>query len=63
MHQSEQDRRNFELELEEKNRQERKRTNGIMIRLTVAAIVFAAIQVYVALALINPEHWLFDWLR
>ena len=48
---------------EELNRQERKRTNRIMIWLTIALIVFAALQVYAALASINPEHWLFNWLR
>ena len=59
----EQDRQDFELKLEETNRQERKRTNGIMVGLTIAAIIFAAMQVYAALASINPEHWLFNWLR
>ena len=59
----EQDRQDFELKLEETIRQERNGTNRIMIGLTIAAIIFAAMQVYVALALINPEHWLFNWLR
>ena len=59
----EQRREDFELKLEEINRQERKRTNGIMIGLTIALIIFAAMQVYAALASINPEHWLFNWLR
>ena len=53
----------FEDFKEELNRQERKRTNRIMILLTIALIVFAALQVYAALASINPEHWLFNWLR
>ena len=53
----------FEDFKEELNRQERKRTNGIMIGLTIALIIFAAMQVYAALASINPEHWLFNWLR
>ena len=56
-------REDFEQHLEELNRQERKRTNRIMICLTIALIVFAALQVYAALASINPEHWLFNWLR
>ena len=59
----EQDRKDFELRLEKINRQERKRTNGIIIGLAIAAIIFAAMQVYAALASINPEHWLFKWLR
>ena len=63
MQQLEQDRRKFELKLEEINRQERKRTNRIMVWLAIAAVIFAAMEVYVALALINPEHWLFNWLR
>ena len=45
------------------NRQERKRTNYIMIGLTIALIVFAVLQLYAVLASINPEHWLFEWLR
>jgi len=56
-------REEFELKLEEINRQERKRTNRVMILLAIAAVVFAAMQVYAALASINPEHWLFNWLR
>lgn len=56
-------RREFELKLEEINRRERKRTDRIMIGLAIAAILFAAMQVYAALASINPEHWLFNWLR
>ncbi len=63
MQQLEQDRKKFELKLEEINRQERRRTNRIMIGLAIAAIIFAAMQVYAALASINPEHWLFNWLR
>ena len=59
----EQERRDFELSLEELNRQERRRTNKVMIGLTIALIIFAALQVYAALASINPEHWLFRWLR
>lgn len=34
-----------------------------MIGLTVAGVIFAIAQVYAALAAINPEHWLFKWLR
>ncbi len=56
-------REEFDLKLDEFNRQERKRTDKIMIFLAVAAIIFAAMQVYAALASINPEHWLFNWLR
>ena len=41
----------------------RKRTNKIMIFLTAALVLFALMQLYVTLALINPEHLLFDWLR
>lgn len=41
MQQLEQDRRKFELNLEELNRQERKRTNCIMIWLAIAAMIFA----------------------
>jgi len=63
MQQLENERREFELKLEEINRQERKRTNRIMIWLTIAAIIFAAMQVYAALAAINPNSWLFNWLR
>ena len=48
---------------EEINRRERKRTNRIMIGLTIALIFFALLQVYAAWASINPEHWLFGWLR
>lgn len=59
----EQERKDFELGLEERNRRERKRTDRIMIWLTVAAIIFAAAQVYAAMASINPDHWLFRWLR
>jgi hypothetical protein len=61
--QMEKDRKEFELRLDETSRQERKRTNIIMICLAVAAIIFAALQVYAALASINPDHWLFRWLR
>jgi hypothetical protein len=61
--QLEQARRIFELKLEKQNREERKRTNRIMICLAVAAIIFAALQVYAALATINPNSWLFNWLR
>ena len=59
----ERERKEFELKLDERNREERKRTDRIMIWLTVAAIVFAAMQVYAALATINPNSWLFNWLR
>ena len=34
-----------------------------MIGLAVAALIFTAAQLYVALSAINPNHWLFDWLR
>ena len=63
MQQLEQDRRKFELELERLNREERKRTNRIMIFLGVAALIFAIVEIYATLASINPEHWLFNWLR
>ena len=63
MIQLEDERKEFELKLEELNRQERKRTNYTMIGLAVAAVIFVALQVYAALASINPEHWLFNWLR
>lgn len=56
-------REEFELRLEELNRQERRRTNKVMICLAIAAVIFAAAQVYAALAVINPEHWLFRWLH
>ena len=42
----EQRREEFELKLEDINRPERKRTNRIMIWLTIAAIIFAAMEVY-----------------
>ena len=57
------ERREFELRSENDNRRERKRTNRIMVWLAVAAIIFAAAEVYAALSAINPNHWLFDWLR
>ena len=63
MEQLEQNRRDFELKLEELNRQERKRTNRIMIWLTVAAVIFAVAEVYATLGSINPDHWLFGWIR
>lgn len=63
MQQLEKERREFELKLEEINRQERKRTDRVMIWLTIAAVLFAALQVYAALATINPNSWLFNWLR
>ncbi|MFC2025409.1 hypothetical protein ACFLTG_03255 [Chloroflexota bacterium] len=53
----------FEDFKEELNRKERKRTNFIMIGLTIALIVFAVLQLYAVLASINPESWLFEWLR
>ena len=56
-------REEFELKLEELNRQERKHSNRVMVWLTIAMILFAAMQVYAALALMNPEQWLFNWLR
>ena len=59
----EQERRDFELKLEEINRHERRRTNYIMIFLGIAALIFAAMEVYTTLGSINPEHWLFDWFR
>ena len=59
----EKERKEFELKLDEANRQERKRTNIIIICLAVAAIIFAALQFYAALASINPDHWLFRWFR
>ncbi len=59
----ERERTEFESKLDERNREERKRTDKIMIGLTVAAIVFAAMEVYAAMATINPDSWLFKWLR
>ncbi len=56
-------REEVELKFEELNRQERKHSNRVMVWLTIAMILFAAMQVYAALALMNPEHWLFNWLR
>lgn len=61
--QLEDNRRRFESELAELSRQERKRTNWIMIGLAIGALIFAAMEVYAALASINPKHWLFNWLR
>jgi hypothetical protein len=59
----EKERKEFELILDNRNREERKRTDRVMIWLTIALIIFAAMQVYAALATINPNNWLFDWLR
>lgn len=59
----EKERKEFEIKLDERNREERKRTDRIMIWLTVAALIFAMLQVYAAMATINPNHWLFNWLR
>jgi hypothetical protein len=61
--QMEEARQGFELRLEERNRHERQRTDRIMIWLGVAAIIFAAAQVYAAMASINPDHPWFRWLR
>lgn len=61
--QLEDDRRLFESSIERQNKEERKRTNRVMIGLTIAALVFSLVQIYTALASINPNHWLFDWLR
>ncbi len=61
--QMEKERRGFEVRLQELNERDRKRTNRVMIGLAVAAVFFAIAQVIVALAAINPEHWLFQWLR
>ena len=59
----ENDRKAFEMKLDKINKQERKRTNTIMIFLAIAALIFAAMEVYAALASINSNSWLFDWLR
>jgi len=59
----EKERKEFELKLDENNRKERQRTNRVIIWLAVAAIIFAALQFYTALASINPDHWLFGWLQ
>ncbi len=59
----EQQRKEFELKLHELSEKQRKRTDKIMIGLTIAALIFAAAEVYAALASINPDHWLFGWFR
>ena len=48
--------KDFELKLDERIREERKRTKKTMIWLTIAGTIFAVTQVYAAWASINPEH-------
>ncbi len=63
MQQLEQDRRAFELKLFNMNKKVTTNSNRVMIVLAICAIIFAAAEVYFAVAVINPEHWLFNWLR
>lgn len=63
MQQLEQDRREFELKLFNMNKKLTTNSNRVMIALAICAIIFAAAEVYFAVAVINPEHWLFNWLR
>ena len=61
--QMEKDRRAFELKLEELNREERKRTNKVMIWLAIAAIVFAAAEVVAALLGLTNDSWILHFFR
>lgn len=51
------DRRKFELELQKSNEQERKRSDKIMIGLTIALILFALFQVVAAFLGITNDSW------
>ncbi len=70
MQQLEQDRRNFELKLEERNRNDRRITNWIMGALAVGALLFAFMEVAAAvlgvgigiLGLTN-DSWIVELLR
>ena len=61
--QMEQDKREFELKLFNMNKKLTTNSNRVMIGLAIGAIIFAAAQVFFAAAVINPDHWLFGWLR
>jgi len=57
------ERKGFELKLDERNREERKRTGRIMIRLTVAAIIFAFAEVASGLMGITSDSWILRFFR
>ena len=59
----ENDRKNFEMRLDGINRIERKRTDKIMIWLTVAAIIFALAEVTAALMGITADSWILELFR
>ena len=59
----ENDRKGFELKLDEGNKQERKRTNRIMIWLTIAAIIFALAEVAAGIMGITSESWILNFFR
>ena len=63
MEELEQRRRKFEFELFNMNKKITDNSNRVMIWLAVCAIIFAAAEVFFAVAVINPDHWLFGWLR
>jgi hypothetical protein len=58
--QLEQSRRDFETRLFESNQKLTKDYNMVMLRLTVAAIIFAIAQIVAALLALTPDSWIFN---
>ena len=59
----ENDRKAFELKLDEGNREERKRTNRVMKWLAFAAIIFALAEVAAGLMGITDDSWILSLFR
>ena len=59
----EQRREKFELKLEEINKEERKRSNRVMIWLAIAAIIFALAEVIAAILGITNDSWILRFFR
>ena len=57
------DRKNSELKLDERNRQERKRTDKVMIALAIAAIILALAEIAAGLMGISSDSWILDLFR